>query len=75
LVASSGSATASEPALGPAKPDPWGDRVGQSNRPGVGWEFVHVGLDDASPIAFAQVLPDEKKESAIAFLKAAPATM
>jgi transposase InsO family protein len=37
----------------------------------VGWEFVHVCIDDASRVAFSQILPDEKKESAIAFLKAA----
>ena len=52
-----------------------GDRRGQSNRrgrgEGLGWEFVHVCIDDASRIAFAQVMPDEKKESAITFLKAA----
>jgi transposase InsO family protein len=52
-----------------------GDRRGQSNRrgrsQGLGWEFVHVCIDDASRIAFAQVMPDEKKESAVAFLKAA----
>jgi transposase InsO family protein len=48
-----------------------GDRTGQSNGRGVGWEFVHVCIDDASRIAFSQILPDEKKESAIAFLKAA----
>ena len=48
-----------------------GDRVGQSSSRGVGWEFVHVGLDDASRIAFAKVLPDERKESAIVFLQAA----
>ena len=52
-----------------------GDRRGQSNRrgrgEGLGWEFVHVCIDDASRIAFAQVMPDEKKESAVAFLKAA----
>ncbi|MDX8529077.1 IS481 family transposase [Mesorhizobium sp. MSK_1335] len=50
-----------------------GDRVGQSNSRGVGWEFVHVCIDDASRVAFSQVLPDERKESAIAFLKAAVA--
>jgi transposase InsO family protein len=48
-----------------------GDRTGQSNTRGVGWEFVHVAVDDHSRIAFSQILPDEKKESAIAFLKAA----
>jgi transposase InsO family protein len=52
-----------------------GDRRGQSNRrsrgEGLGWEFVHVCIDDASRIAFAQVMPDERKQSAVAFLKAA----
>jgi len=58
-----------------------GDRRGQSSRRGkrggktwgAGWEFVHVCIDDASRLAFSQVLPDEKKESAVAFLKAAVA--
>jgi len=54
-----------------------GDRRGQSNRrgrgQGLGWEFVHVCIDDASRVAFAQVLPDERKESAVAFLEAAVA--
>ena len=40
---------------------------------GAGWEFVHVCIDDASRIAFSQILPDEKKESAVAFLWAAAA--
>ena len=48
-----------------------GDRTGQSNSRGIGWEFVHVCIDDASRIAFCQIMPDEKKESAVAFLKAA----
>ncbi|MCB1535064.1 MAG: IS481 family transposase [Hyphomicrobiales bacterium] len=50
-----------------------GDRTGQSNSRGVGWEFVHVCIDDASRVAFSQILPDERKESAVAFLKAAVA--
>jgi len=50
-----------------------GDRTGHSNRPGSGWEYVHVCIDDHSRIAFSQILPDEKKESAVAFLKAAVA--
>src|SRR3954465_12951222 len=47
-----------------------GDRTGQRKRRGVGWEFVHICIDDASRVAFSQILPDEKKESAVAFLKA-----
>jgi len=37
----------------------------------VGWEFVHVCIDDASRIAFTQIKPNERKKSACAFLKAA----
>ena len=52
-----------------------GDRRGQSNRrsrgQGLGWEFVHVAIDDASRIAFAKVMTSERKRSATAFLKAA----
>jgi transposase InsO family protein len=52
-----------------------GDRKGQSNRRGrgrgIGWEFVHVAVDDNSRIAFAKVMPSERKRSATAFLKAA----
>jgi len=51
-----------------------GRRTGVVNRHlGIGWEFVHVCIDDASRIAFSQVMKDEKKESAVAFLKAAVA--
>jgi len=48
-----------------------GDRRGQSNSRGVGWEFVHVCIDDASRVAFAKIMPTEKKRCAVAFLKAA----
>src|SRR5436309_4053517 len=48
-----------------------GDRTGQSNARGIGWEFVHVCIDDASRIAFSRVMRDERKASAVAFLKAA----
>jgi transposase InsO family protein len=51
-----------------------GRRTGVVNRHlGIGWEYVHVCVDDASRIAFSQVMKDEKKESAVAFLKAAVA--
>jgi len=54
-----------------------GDRRGQSNRrgrgQGLGWEFVHVCVDDASRIAFAEMKGDEKAASAVAFLTAAVA--
>ncbi len=40
---------------------------------GIGWEYAHVCIDDASRIAFVQIKPDERKTSAVAFLKAAVA--
>jgi transposase InsO family protein len=48
-----------------------GDRTRQSNTRGVGWEYVHVCIDDASRIAYAEIKKDERKRSAVAFLKAA----
>jgi transposase InsO family protein len=50
-----------------------GDRTGQSNSRGVGWEFVHVCIDDHSRVAFSQIKPDEKADSAVPFLRAAVA--
>jgi transposase InsO family protein len=47
-----------------------GDRQKGESR-GAGHEFVHVAIDDASRLAFCQILPNEKKESAVAFLEAA----
>jgi hypothetical protein len=47
-----------------------GKRTGNASSRGSGWEFVHVAIDDASRLAFSQILPDEKKQSAVAFLKA-----
>jgi transposase InsO family protein len=48
-----------------------GDRAGQSNSRGVGWEFVHVCIDDHSRVAFSEIKPDETADSAVPFLKAA----
>ena len=47
------------------------DRTGQSNSRGIGWEFVHVCIDDHSRLGFADIMPDEKKQSAVDFLEAA----
>jgi transposase InsO family protein len=38
---------------------------------GVGWDYVHVAIDDASRVAYSQVLPDEEGDSAACFLRAA----
>ena len=38
---------------------------------GAGWEYVHVYIDDASRLAYSEVLRDERKESAVPFLERA----
>jgi len=37
----------------------------------VGWEFVHIAIDDATRLAYAEVLPDERATTAIVFLRRA----
>jgi transposase InsO family protein len=45
-----------------------GDRTGQSNTRGVGWEYVHLAIDDHSRLAYSEILPDEKRASCLRFL-------
>ena len=45
-----------------------GDRNGQSNTRGVGWEYVHLAIDDHSRLAYSEILPDEKRRSCLRFL-------
>jgi transposase InsO family protein len=45
-----------------------GDRKGQSNSRGVGWEYVHLAIDDRSRVAYSEILPDEKRRSCLRFL-------
>src|SRR5436309_3509303 len=40
---------------------------------GIGWEFVHVCVDDCSRVAYAEVLADEHGVSVAAFLRRAVA--
>jgi transposase InsO family protein len=47
---------------------PDGRRIGDA-----GWEFVHIAIDDATRLAYAEVLADEKAVTAIAFLRRAVA--
>jgi transposase InsO family protein len=39
----------------------------------IGWEYVHVCVDDATRLAYVEVLADEKATTAIGFLKRAVA--
>ena len=45
-----------------------GDRTGQSNTRGVGWEHVHLAIDDHFRLAYSEILPDEKRRSCLRFL-------
>jgi transposase InsO family protein len=59
---------AGRPRGNPAKTDPWGVRRRQ-----VGWEYVHIAIDDCTRLAYAEVLVDEKATTVVAFLKRAAA--
>jgi transposase InsO family protein/transposase len=46
------------------------DRAGR-RRGKAGWDFVHVAIDDATRLAYAEVLADEKASTAVGFLRRA----
>jgi transposase InsO family protein len=48
-----------------------GDR--RTRTRGIGWEYVHVCVDDATRIAYVEVLADEKATTAAGFLRRAVA--
>lgn len=48
-----------------------GDRTTRMR--GIGWEFVHVCVDDATRLAYVEVLGDERATTAVAFLRRAVA--
>jgi transposase InsO family protein len=45
-----------------------GDRTGQSKSRGIGWEYLHLAVDDHSRLAYSEILPDEKRGSCLRFL-------
>jgi transposase InsO family protein len=48
-----------------------GDR--RTRTRGIGWEFVHICVDDATRLAYVEVLEDEKAPTAVGFLRRAVA--
>jgi transposase InsO family protein len=48
-----------------------GDR--RTRTRGIGWEYVHVCVDDATRLAYVEVLADEKAVTAVGFLRRAVA--
>jgi transposase InsO family protein len=49
------------------------DRRGRRGRGELGWEYVHIAVDDYSRLAYAEVLSDEKAVTAVGFLRRAVA--
>ena len=50
-----------------------GDRTRRGPTRGGGWECLHIAIDDASRVAYAELLPDESAASAVQFLQHAVA--
>jgi transposase InsO family protein len=48
-----------------------GDR--RTRTRGIGWEYVHVAIDDATRLVYVEVLEDEKAVTAVGFLRRAVA--
>lgn len=48
-------------------------RVGPRRLGATGWEFVHVAVDDATRLAYAEVLSDERGATAAGFVRRASA--
>lgn len=48
-----------------------GSRAGQSRNRGIGWDHLHVAVDDASRLAYVEVLPSLGRDDATAFLERA----
>jgi transposase InsO family protein len=46
-------------------------KLGPKRLGATGWEFVHVAVDDATRLAYAEVLSDERGATAAAFLRRA----
>jgi transposase len=44
------------------------EKTGPKRLGATGWEFVHVCVDDATRLAYAEVLPDERGKTAAGFL-------
>ena len=47
------------------------DAEGRERKMVAGWEYVHVAIDDATRLAYVEVLADEKAITAIGFLRRA----
>ena len=49
------------------------DKIAGFDRSIIGWEYVHIAIDDCTRLAYAEVLGDERATTVIAFLRRAVA--
>jgi transposase InsO family protein len=54
-------------------PDPTRRDAAGVDRRTIGWEHVHIAIDDATRLAYAEVLADERAATAVGFLRRATA--
>jgi transposase InsO family protein len=47
------------------------DHAAGFSRKRIGWEYVHIAIDDATRLAYAEVLTDEKAATAVGFFRRA----
>jgi transposase InsO family protein len=57
--------------IGPGGGRRLADYKAQTTHRGIGWDYVHVAVDDATRLAYAEELSDERAGTAVAFLERA----
>ncbi len=57
--------------IGPGGGRRLADYKAQTTHRGIGWDYVHVAVDDATRLAYAEELADERAGTAVAFLERA----
>lgn len=45
-----------------------GECTRQNSSRGIGWEYLHLAIDDHSRLAYSEIRPDEQRGSCLAFL-------
>jgi hypothetical protein len=63
----------SSSSLGSAGPGIGSTGIARHRVRGIGWEYVHVCVDDTSRLAFVEVLDDERAPTCVGFLRRAVA--
>ena len=65
----SSSTSKSRSSAGSAGPATASTAIAARTSRGIGWEYVHVAIDDATRLVYVEVLADEKAITAVGFLR------